>query len=94
MIGDRRILVVCPARGGSKGIPLKNLKPFCGVPLVARVGQLVARIPMVDSANRRPINWAQAHRTQDADPAQHTGQYRNTPGRAAQDAPVPVQQTS
>jgi CMP-N-acetylneuraminic acid synthetase len=48
VIGDRRILAVCPARGGSKGIPLKNLKPFCGVPLVARVGRLVSRIPMVD----------------------------------------------
>jgi len=32
VIGDKRILAVCPARGGSKGIPLKNLKPFLGVP--------------------------------------------------------------
>lgn len=50
MIKGQRILVVCPARGGSKGIPLKNLKPFLGVPLVARVGQLVAEIPQIDRA--------------------------------------------
>jgi CMP-N-acetylneuraminic acid synthetase len=50
MIGDKRVLAVCPARGGSKGIPLKNLKPFLGVPLVARVGHLVSEIPMIDRA--------------------------------------------
>jgi CMP-N-acetylneuraminic acid synthetase len=50
VIGDRRILAVCPARGGSKGIPLKNLEPFLGVPLVARVGHLVREIPAIDRA--------------------------------------------
>ena len=50
MIKGQRILVVCPARGGSKGIPLKNLQPFLGVPLVARVGHLVSDIPEVDRA--------------------------------------------
>lgn len=50
MIDGQRILVVCPARGGSKGIPLKNLKPFLGVPLVARVGHLVREIPAIDRA--------------------------------------------
>lgn len=50
MIEDRRILAVCPARGGSKGIPLKNLRPFLGIPLVARVGHLVREIPMIDRA--------------------------------------------
>jgi len=50
MIKDQRILVVCPARGGSKGIPLKNIQPFLGVPLVARVGHLVAEIPGIDRA--------------------------------------------
>ena len=28
------ILVVIPARGGSKGIPHKNIKPLCGKPLI------------------------------------------------------------
>ena len=50
VIGDKRVLAVCPARGGSKGIPLKNLKPFLGVPLVARVGHLVREIPIIDRA--------------------------------------------
>ena len=50
MIKGQRILVVCPARGGSKGIPLKNLQPFLGIPLVARVGHLIADIPGIDRA--------------------------------------------
>lgn len=50
MINNQRILAVCPARGGSKGIPLKNLVPFLGVPLVARVGQLVSEISLIDRA--------------------------------------------
>jgi CMP-N-acetylneuraminic acid synthetase len=50
MIDGRRVLAVCPARGGSKGIPRKNLRPFLGVPLVARVGHLVREIPLIDRA--------------------------------------------
>lgn len=29
-----KYLVLVPARGGSKGVPRKNLKPICGVPLI------------------------------------------------------------
>jgi CMP-N-acetylneuraminic acid synthetase len=50
VIAGRRVLAVCPARGGSRGIPGKNLKPFLGVPLVARVGRLVAEVPEIDRA--------------------------------------------
>ena len=29
------IIAVIPARGGSKGLPGKNIRPFCGLPLIA-----------------------------------------------------------
>ena len=35
MYQDKRILAVIPARGGSKGIPGKNIKSLCGHPLIA-----------------------------------------------------------
>jgi CMP-N,N'-diacetyllegionaminic acid synthase len=46
----KSILVVVPARGGSKSIPLKNLKSFCGIPLVARVGGIIANLLEIDRA--------------------------------------------
>lgn len=50
MIDNRRVLAVVPARGGSKGIPLKNLRPVLGVPMVARVGEVVRALPTIDRA--------------------------------------------
>ena len=50
MRGGKRILVVVPARGGSKGVPLKNLRCVLGTPLVARVGELVQELPWIDRA--------------------------------------------
>jgi len=50
MIADKSILVVVPARGGSKGVKLKNIRPIDGVPLVAWVGQVVNKLPFVDRA--------------------------------------------
>ena len=50
MIDGNRILVVVPARGGSKGIKLKNLRPLAGVPLVARVGHLLKELLWIDRA--------------------------------------------
>lgn len=35
MIGERRVLAVIPARGGSKGLPGKNILPVNGRPLLA-----------------------------------------------------------
>ncbi len=32
---NKKILAVIPARGGSKGLPGKNIKPLCGKPLIA-----------------------------------------------------------
>ncbi len=50
MFNGKKILAVVPARGGSKGVPLKNIQPVLGVPLVARVGHLVKQIPVIDRA--------------------------------------------
>ncbi len=50
MIEGKHVLAVVPARGGSKGIPLKNLHPVCGVPLIALVGKVVAEVPSIDRA--------------------------------------------
>ena len=50
MIQERRILAVVPARGGSKGIPFKNLRKLGGVPLVALAGQVAAECDMIDRA--------------------------------------------
>jgi CMP-N,N'-diacetyllegionaminic acid synthase len=50
MLEGRLILAVVPARGGSKGIPLKNLKKIGGISLVARVGHIVKQLPMIDHA--------------------------------------------
>jgi CMP-N,N'-diacetyllegionaminic acid synthase len=43
-----RVLAVVPARGGSKGLPRKNVLPVGGVPLVARVGHVVRDCPAID----------------------------------------------
>ncbi len=48
MRSNHSILVVVPARGGSKGVKLKNIRKLDGVPLVARVGDLVSRLGWVD----------------------------------------------
>jgi CMP-N,N'-diacetyllegionaminic acid synthase len=48
MIDRRRVLVVVPARGGSKGIPMKNLRSVGGRPLVALAGDAAAAVPEID----------------------------------------------
>ena len=35
MVGKPEVLAIIPARGGSKGIPRKNIKSFAGYPLIA-----------------------------------------------------------
>jgi len=48
MISRKRILAVVPARGGSKGVKLKNLKEVRGVPIVARVADCIQKVPNID----------------------------------------------
>jgi CMP-N,N'-diacetyllegionaminic acid synthase len=50
MLNGRRVLVVVPARGGSKGVKLKNIHPLLGRPLVAHAGEVVQQLPFVDRA--------------------------------------------
>ena len=48
MINGLGVLVVVPARGGSKGMLLKNLRKVNGIPLVASVGNIIKSIPEID----------------------------------------------
>ncbi len=50
MLAGQRILVVVPARGGSKGIPMKNLLPVAGRPLLVHTAECVAALAWVDRA--------------------------------------------
>jgi CMP-N,N'-diacetyllegionaminic acid synthase len=50
MLNGKRILAVVPARGGSKGIPLKNLQTVNGRPLVALAGEAARAVGCIDRA--------------------------------------------
>lgn len=42
-----RVLAVIPARGGSKGLPGKNIRPFLGLPLIAHSIRLAKMCPEI-----------------------------------------------
>ena len=50
MFSGQSVLVVVPARGGSKGIPLKNLVKLAGKSLIQLVGRVVEQLEFVDRA--------------------------------------------
>lgn len=44
---DLRVLAVVPARGGSRGLPGKNVRTLCGLPLVAHAVRAAALVPEI-----------------------------------------------
>ena len=48
MIRNRQVTAIIPVRGGSKGIPRKNLLPLAGDTLLERTIKFAARSPLVD----------------------------------------------
>jgi CMP-N,N'-diacetyllegionaminic acid synthase len=46
---DRRVLAIIPARGGSKGLPRKNIYPLHGKPLIAWTIEQAQRSGRIDS---------------------------------------------
>ena len=49
MFNDSRVLAVIPARGGSKGIPKKNIAPVAGKPLISYTTELTRNLPWLDA---------------------------------------------
>lgn len=49
MYEDKSVLALIPARGGSKGIPGKNIKPLCGHPLIAYTISAARKSKYVDA---------------------------------------------
>jgi CMP-N,N'-diacetyllegionaminic acid synthase len=50
MINGKKILAIIPARGGSKGLPGKNIRPMCGKPLIAWTVEAAAKSRYLDCA--------------------------------------------
>ena len=48
MISGKKILAVVPARGGSKGIKLKNIRKIAGIPLVGHAANCINQIKFID----------------------------------------------
>jgi CMP-N,N'-diacetyllegionaminic acid synthase len=48
MINKLNVLAVIPARGGSKGIPLKNLKKVGGIPMVELAAKVASSVDIID----------------------------------------------
>lgn len=46
-MADTRAVAIIPARGGSKRVPRKNIRPFLGVPLLVRTVQRLQRISVI-----------------------------------------------
>ena len=49
MFNGSRVLAIIPARGGSKGIPKKNIAQLAGKPLISYTTELTQDLPWLDS---------------------------------------------
>ncbi len=47
---DARVFALVPARGGSRGVPRKNLAELAGRSLVAHVAEVIGALPWLDAA--------------------------------------------
>lgn len=45
---DKKIVAIIPARGGSKGIPRKNIKDLAGKPMIAYIIESVKKVPDIE----------------------------------------------
>ena len=50
MIGGKSFLAIVPARGGSKGVPRKNIKAIAGQPLIGYTADQIAAVHEIDCA--------------------------------------------
>jgi len=48
MKDNKKVLAIIPARGGSKGVPRKNIKPLAGKPLLAWTVETALSVPCLD----------------------------------------------
>ena len=48
MILEKKILALTPARSGSKGLPGKNIRPFCGKPLLSHSIEVAKKSKYID----------------------------------------------
>jgi CMP-N-acetylneuraminic acid synthetase/spore coat polysaccharide biosynthesis predicted glycosyltransferase SpsG len=66
MSDERRLLAIVPARGGSKGVPRKNMRTLAGRPLIAHALGAVAEAGVADrlvlsSDDAEILRWAELH---------------------------------
>ena len=67
MLEDKhKVLAIIPARGGSKGVPRKNIRELCGKPLIAYSIEVALKARLID---RVLVS------TEDAEIAEISGQY-------------------
>lgn len=48
LIGKPKVLAIIPARGGSRGVPRKNIRDLCGKPLIAYSIEVALKSKLID----------------------------------------------